>query len=852
MKPVATYTVSAILPDAISTLKELAYNYWWCWNIDAQELFERIDFELWEEVNHNPVALLNRVPLSQLEALAASPDFVSFLALIYDKFRAYMESKTWFSSAAPQSGNYIAYFSLEYGINESFPNYSGGLGVLAGDHLKSASDLGVPLIGVGLLYQMGYFRQSLSQNGWQTESYFENDFYSMPMTLMKDQDGKPMTIDLEYPAGRLYAQIWKVQVGRTILYLLDTNVHQNSANVEYRDITDQLYGGNSETRIQQEILLGIGGIRALRALGINPTIIHINEGHAAFATLERTRFLMQDFQMDFSTAIELTHAGMIFTTHTPVPAGNEVFSAGLIDKYFTGYWKSLGISREEFLALGNVERRASESFSMTVLALRLSSYRNGVSQLHGDVARRMWQELWKSFPQHEVPIGAITNGVHTLTWVAGGLGELYDRYLTPRWRTETDDQSIWKRVDAIPSEELWRIHQRYRERLVLFARKYLQKKLETRVSPQQLSLVGEYLNPDALTIGFARRFATYKRATLLFSDMERLKKILTNPERPVQIILAGKAHPHDNAGKEMIQTIIHNVRQYGLERHVVFLEDYSMAVARAMVKGSDIWLNTPRRPHEASGTSGMKAGLNGCLHVSVLDGWWDEGYNNENGFTIGQGEDYPNPADQDTMEAGTLYELLEQVIIPTFYDRPKNHTPHDWVARMKASIQSVAGHFSTTRMVRDYSKQFYLPAMERFRALAHNHGEQARALRDWKRRVLAEWTNVKVQNVHLEGTGEAHIGKHIEVYATIQLGSLSPNDIVVEAYYGALDSHENISAPLTVTLQKKSEAHGLYYYQGGYECVTGGVQGCTVRVLPANPMIADKADLGICAWGGNA
>jgi starch phosphorylase len=848
MKPVATYIVSATLPQRISTLKELAYNYWWCWNIDAQELFERIDLDIWEEVCHNPVALLNRVPQTTLQLLADQPDFVSFLDTIYEKFRAYMEAQTWYASVAEQPNNYVAYFSLEYGINESFPNYSGGLGVLAGDHLKSASDLGVPLIGVGLLYQMGYFRQSLTQGGWQKESYFENDFYSMPMILMKNSQGEPLTIELEYPLGRLYAQIWKVQVGRTPLYLLDTNIPQNSAIPEYRDISDQLYGGNTETRIQQEILLGIGGIRALRTIGINPTIIHINEGHAAFATLERTRFLMQDFDMDFSTAMELTHAGMIFTTHTPVPAGNEVFNVGLMDKYFSGYWRSLGISREDFFALGNIERTTNDIFSMTVLALRLSSYRNGVSQLHGDVARKMWQELWKDFPEEEVPIGAITNGVHTLTWIAGGIGELYDRYLTPRWRTETDDQSLWKRVDAIPSEELWRVHQRYRERLVLFARKYLQKKLEGRVAPQQLALVSQYLNPDALTIGFARRFATYKRATLLFSDMVRLKAILTNPQRPVQIILAGKAHPHDTAGKEMIQTIIQNVRQHGLERHVVFLEDYSMAVARAMVKGSDIWLNTPRRPHEASGTSGMKAGLNGCLHVSVLDGWWDEGYTNDNGFAIGLGEDYPNREDQDSMEAILLYDLLEQVIIPTFYDRTKNHTPHDWVARMKASIRTVAGKFSTMRMVRDYTKNFYLPAMERSRILAANNGEQARSLRAWKLRILAEWTNIKVQNVHLEGISEAYVGKHVDVYATIQLGAISPNDVLVEAYYGGVDSHGNIDTSKVITLQMKSEANGMYYYQGGYVCTSGGVQGCTVRVLPFSRLIADKADLGVCTW----
>lgn len=848
MKPVATYIVSATLPQKIAVLKELAYNYWWCWNVGALELFERVDIELWDEVNHNPVALLNRVPPAHLQSLSEQQDFVSFLDTIYEKFRAYMEGQTWYSSLATQPNNHIAYFSLEYGINESFPNYSGGLGVLAGDHLKSASDLGVPLIGVGLLYQMGYFRQSLTQSGWQKESYFENDFYSMPMILIKNPQGEALTIELEYPLGRLYAQIWKVQVGRTPLYLLDTNVPQNSANPEYRDISDQLYGGNTETRIQQEILLGIGGIRALRAIGISPTIIHINEGHAAFATLERSRHLMQDFKMDFATAIELTHAGMIFTTHTPVPAGNEVFSADLINKYFSGYWNSLGISREEFFALGNIEPTNTDTFSMTVLALRLSSYRNGVSQLHGDVARKMWQELWKDFPEHEVPIGAITNGVHTLSWVARGIAELYDRYLTPRWRTETDDQSLWKRADAIPSEELWRVHQRYRERLVLFARKYIQKKIEGQVSPQQLAAVSQYLNPDALTIGFARRFATYKRATLLFSDMERLKKILTNSEKPVQIILAGKAHPHDTAGKEMIQSIIHRVREYGLERYVVFLEDYSIAVARTMVKGSDIWLNTPRRPHEASGTSGMKAGLNGCLHVSVLDGWWDEGYTNDNGFAIGLGENYPNREDQDSMEALLLYDLLEQVIVPTFYERTKNHTPQEWVTRMKASIRTVAGEFSTMRMVRDYTKNFYLPAMERARFLAANNGEQARILRDWKHRILAEWSNVKVQNVYLDGIEEAYVGKRVEIIATINLGKLSPEDVLVEGYYGGMDSHGNIAKPSVITLNMKNETEGIYYYQGNYECLIGGVQGCTVRVLPRNQNIADKADMGICAW----
>jgi starch phosphorylase len=848
MKPIAVYTVAATLPARISALRELAYNFWWCWNLDAQDLFERIDKVLWEEVHHNPVALLNQVGTVRLEALASQPDFVSFLENVYARFQNYMHSNSWFDSAAgnPNSGQ-IAYFSLEYGINESFPNYSGGLGVLAGDHLKSASDLGIPLIGVGLLYQMGYFRQHITQSGWQSESLFENEFYSMPLVLMRNDAGEPLVVEINLPLGIAYANIWRAMIGRTPLYLLDTNIPQNAAIPEYRDISDQLYGGNTETRIQQEILLGIGGIRALRMLGINPSAIHINEGHAAFATLERTRFLMQDMGMDFHTAMELTHAGMIFTTHTPVPAGNEVFSQSLIDKYFGGYWQRLGLNREEFLALGQASGQA-DLFSMTVLALRMSSHRNGVSKLHGAVARRMWQGIWSSFPEEEVPITSITNGVHTATWVAGGMAELYDRYLSPVWRTETHDHTLWQRIDNIPNEELWRVHQRYRERLVLFARGYQLNKQKGSLSAQQKSRINQFLNPDALTIGFARRFATYKRATLLFSDMSRLKKLLTNPLRPVQMIIAGKAHPHDNAGKELIQSIIHSVREYGLEDHVVFLEDYSMAVARTMVKGCDIWLNTPRRPLEASGTSGMKASLNGCLHVSVLDGWWDEAYNRENGFAIGAGLEYQDPAEQDIIEAAALYELLENEIIPLFYERNRLGVPQGWVARMKAAISTITPEFSTARMVREYTRKFYIPALRKFTELNSNGAWQARELKEWKRRVLYNWNSIQIQNVQVEDYQHVQVGGVIRVGADIILGNLNPHDIIVEAYYGKLGADGAIRNALHTRLSLIYTADGKARYEGSYHCSEGGLQGCTVRVLPSNEMINDPADLGLCTW----
>ncbi|MFW5701615.1 MAG: alpha-glucan family phosphorylase, partial [Bacteroidota bacterium] len=747
MKPVHSFVVSARLPERIARLKELCYNYWWCWNTESKELFIRMNRTLWDEVNHNPVLFINKIPQESLQKLAEQSEFVHFLDFVYRRYEDYMKAQTWFAEHSHNPKEAIAYFSMEYGINESLPVYSGGLGVLAGDHMKSASDLGLPMVGVGLIYQQGYFRQYLTQNGWQNEFYEYNDFFSMPLTLMKQDNGDPIIIDVDLPFGKAFAQIWKLNIGRIHLYYLDTNIEQNS-NEEYRNITDQLYGGTRETRIQQEVLLGIGGMRALKALGIDPAVVHINEGHAAFALLERTKMFMEKFGLDFMAAKQITRASSVFTTHTPVPAGNEAFSQDRLDRYLASYSDSLGIDRNYFKKLGLIgDYNPDEPFSMTVLGLKLTSFHNGVSKLHGKVARNMWHQIWKCFPAEEVPIRYITNGIHTNSWVARDFGELYDRYLGPNWRTDTDNQEVWDQIDNIPNEELWREKQRRRVRLVLFAREYLKKNQKGYLLPNQMGNINEFLDPDALTIGFARRFATYKRALMIFTDMEKLAKIMKDPDRPVQLILSGKAHPHDQQGKEVIQSIIQKVRAYDLEKHVVFLEDYDMDIARYMVKGCDVWLNNPIRPMEASGTSGMKAALNGTLNFSVPDGWWDEAYDGTNGFAIGEGEMYSNPEEQDIIESQALYDILAQVIVPMFYERGANRAPDTWIQFMKNSIRTIAGRFSTHRMLKEYCTEFYFPAAERYKSFMKDNARLANDFRYWKQKVRDNWSLLEIIDV---------------------------------------------------------------------------------------------------------
>lgn len=848
MKPLHSFVVTANLPARIAKLKELAYNYWWCWNSDARELFIRINRNLWEEVNHNPVLLINKTPQEQLKKLAESQDYVSFLDYIHGKFLAYMNGDTYYKSKHISTDGVIAYFSMEYGINESLPNYSGGLGVLAGDHLKSASDLGLPLVGVGLLYQQGYFRQRITQNGWQNEQYIYNDFFSLPLTIVRQENGEPLKVSVRLPKGEVFAQIWKINIGRINLYMLDANIDDNKIQ-EYKDITDQLYGGDRETRIQQEIVLGIGGMRALEAMGIKVEVLHINEGHAAFALWERTRQLMKKHNLDFRSAKTLCKESSVFTTHTPVPAGNETFELFRIENNLLYYKDEFGISREELLEMGQIGAFNSDNnFSMTVLGLKMTSYHNGVSKLHGSVARKMWHSLYQCFPVNEVPIRGITNGVHTQTWIAREFAELFDRYLSPIWRSETDNDEIWKMVQTIPSEEIWREKQRRRVRLILFARNYLNTKQKHSLPPDQVSKINELLNPDTLTIGFARRFATYKRALLLFKNMDRLKKILTNPEHPVQVIISGKAHPHDIQGKEVIQQIIQRVRQWGLEKHVVFLEDYDMVIARMLVKGCDVWLNNPIRPLEASGTSGMKAAINGTLNFSILDGWWDEGFNSQNGFAIGTGEEHDNSPEMENIEAEMLYDMLETVIVPMFYKRGANRVPEEWVQYMKNSIASIAGRFSTHRMVRDYADEFYFPAAQKYRTLAENNAYEARQFQIWKDRIRNQWQYVDILQVDFEQKRDYYVGRKIPVSVKVKLGDLHPDEVSVQVYYGSIDHHGEFQNAVSEELLYIKTDGDIHYFSGSYLCPDTGMQGFTVRVLPKHKYLVHPAEMYLCKW----
>ena len=674
------------LPERIKALQELANNLWYSWNWEFTKLFIRLDPDMWERCYQNPVEMLSRLPQATLQRAANDEAFVVTLERVYEKFQSYLKLKKWFEvKYGDYAANKAAYFSLEYGLDTGLPVYSGGLGVLSGDTLKSASDLGLPVVAVGLLYRYGYFRQFLSKDGWQQERYEENDWYHMPVELVKNENDEPLKVSITLDNVPVQIQVWKVSVGEIPLYLLDTNISENSSQA--REITSVLYGGDKNMRVRQEIVLGVGGVRALDALGIDPLIYHMNEGHSWFLTLERLRRLMQG-GLSFREAQQYIWSTTVFTTHTPVPAGNEQFDPVLIHRYLGEMIKELGISWKEFLAMGRVNpENESEPFGMTVSALRSSAFCNGVSELHGNVSREMWRNIWPNLPKEEVPIKSITNGVHTSSWISHHMNELYETYFGPRYIENPGAPDIWERVHTIPDVELWRVHNKRRERLVFFARKRLRQQLVRRGAPRtEIQQADQLLNAQILTVGFARRFSTYKRGNLLFQDVDRLEKMINNSKCPVQIILSGKAHPLDNPGKEIIKEIVNQAGSDRFRNRIVFLEDYDINVARYLVQGADIWLNTPRRPQEASGTSGMKAALNGSLNVSVLDGWWVEGYSDETGFKIGNGEEYENVENQDKLESEALYNVMEREVIPLFYDRNENDLPMGWVAKMKAAI----------------------------------------------------------------------------------------------------------------------------------------------------------------------
>ena len=850
MRAIRTFTVVPSLPPELECLREMAYNLWWSWDHEAIQLFRRLDRSLWEETNHNPVLMLGTVQQALLRAAAADRGFLAHLERTSERFRRYLEQPTWYSQyiANRTQGQCIAYFSAEFATTDCMPVYSGGLGILAGDHLKSASDLGLPMVGVGLLYQEGYFHQYLSADGWQQESYPINDLYNMPIQL-RDRDDNPLIISVEFPGRQVKAQVWQADLGRVSLFLLDTNVPGNSP--EDQDITDELYGGDLEMRIKQEIILGIGGIRTLDAIGLRPTVCHMNEGHSAFLAIERIRMLMEEHNLSFAEAREAATAGSVFTTHTPVPAGIDLFPPHLIDKYFGHYYNIFDIPRNEFLALGRANPYdEGEPLNMAILAMRLANYTNGVSHLHGQVARGMWQGLWPNVPQDEIPIDHITNGVHIPSWVSRDMTELYDRYLGPRWREEPADQTVWEGVDDIPDGELWRTHERRRERLVAVTRQKLRQRLENRgAPPAEIAKASEVLDPEALTIGFARRFATYKRATLIFRDVERLARIVGDPQRPVQIIFAGKAHPHDTQGKEFIRQIIHTARREEFRRHIVFLENYDMNLARYMLQGVDVWLNNPRRPREASGTSGMKAAANGAINLSVLDGWWDEAYTLDVGWAIGRGEVYDDHNFQDQVESRALYDLLEKEVVPLFYDRGANGLPRRWIARMKASMSVVCPIYSTNRMVLKYMEKAYMPAAERFHRLTKDDMAGAKALAAWKVHLRQHWDQIKVVRVEDDSPAELQVGNSLRVQAEIILGELQPSDVQVEFYHGRVDQYGQITDGRAISMiHAEPNGSGSYLFSGAVPCERSGQYGYAIRILPRHPDLSNAFEMHLIRW----
>ena len=845
------FTVVPSLTGELAALQRIAYNLWWCWDPDAIALFRRLDEDLWTSTRHNPVEMLGILQQTTLESLKLDEGFMAHLAMVDEKLTSYLGEKAWFSREYNGDTELkIAYFSMEFGLHESLPVYSGGLGVLAGDHLKSASDLGLPLVGIGLLYRQGYFRQYLNNEGWQQEIYPENDFYNLPLTLERDAAGRPLEVELEFGPRRFKVHIWRVQVGRVPLYLLDTNLEEN--NHEDRLITAQLYGGNQEMRILQEILLGIGGVRALRALHIIPNVCHMNEGHAAFLALERIRLVMEKRKLSFDEAKEVVRAGNVFTTHTPVEAGIDHFPSEMLDKYFSKYIRSFGLSRDEFLGLGRQNTHDQyESFCMAVLALKLAGHANGVSQLHGEVSRVMWKNTWPELPEEQLPLTSITNGVHTRSWMSGQMAALLIRYLGTRWLEDLTDHNVWRRVARIPDAELWRTRQATRERLVDFARCRLKHQLKkVGATSKEIAVADEVLDPEVLTIGFARRFATYKRGTLLLRDLDRLARILNNAEMPVQIIFAGKAHPHDQEGKELIRQIVQVSHQDRFRHRIVFIEDYDIEVARYLVQGVDVWLNTPRRPMEASGTSGMKVAFNAGLNLSVLDGWWCEGYQGNNGWAIGKGEVYEDLEYQNQVESRALYDLLEKEVIPLFYDRASDGIPRSWVATMKASLQTLCPVFSTDRMVEEYTQLSYIPSYRQWAGLEANDLALARELAAWKTQIFKAWPQVRIDQVDAQLSDAIGVGSSMPVSVQLSLGDIPVDQVSIEAYFGVLDYQGTIRGGETVSLQHEADlGHGQHRFSGILECRFCGRYGLLVRAMPRHPKVGAVYEPGYLVWG---
>ena len=845
-------TVNPQLPKRINRLNEVANNLWWSLNTEFLILLKTMDGDLWEKCDKNPVKFLKHISQEKLEEAENDVQFLKEYDKIVENFDSYMASKnTWFAQKYPENKNdLIAYFSAEYGLDQTIAIYSGGLGILSGDHLKSASDLGIPLVAVGLMYKNGYFHQRIDKDGIQHPEYKDLNLYDLPIHPVKDQDGNDFITYIKFPTRRIYLKVWQINVGRIKLYLLDSDIDINAE--EDRGTTAKLYGGDQEMRIRQEIILGMGGVNTLKKLGLTPTVYHMNEGHSAFLNLELIKNTIREKQVSFDIARDIASSKTVFTTHTPVPAGNDIFPIELVEKYFKDFWPRLGLTREEFLKLGmkpcdNLE----PGFNMGILALKIAGKKNGVSKLHGEVSRELFSEVWPHIAPNESPITYVTNGIHTCTWLAPKLKDLYNKYLIPYWQDNIHEDDVWKKIDTIPDDQLWKVHMGRKQKLIDLIKQNLTNRLRREgVSYDAIGEALANLQPDALMIGFARRFATYKRATLIFKDLERITQILNNTDRPVILVFAGKAHPADRYGADLIKQI-HEVSMMPQFKGKIFiLENYSIEISRYLVSGVDVWLNNPRRPMEASGTSGQKASVNGVVNFSVLDGWWAEGYNQKNGWTIGTNAEYPSYEEQDIADSQSMYYTLENKIIPAYYAKDENGISKKWMQYMKNSIMSTGGKYSTARMLVDYTNQLYIPLCNLTKKY-YNNLELVTEYSTWKKDITANWKDVQIEQI--EGNADnvtLDAGNQIEVKCVATLPNINVQHVEAQVYYGKFldDGSVQDVKIIPMKLDGRDDENKKYYYTAKIDLVSGGNYGYSFRIMPKHDMLLESANLDLIKW----
>ena len=845
-------TVNPQLPKQIGELGVIANNLWWSWNTEFLKIFKQIDIDLWEACDKNPVKFLKLIEQEKLENAAKDEKLVREYETNLNNFKGYMQSKnTWFNKTYPENKeDLIAYFSAEYGLDETLPIYSGGLGILSGDHLKSASDLGIPLVAVGLLYKNGYFHQIIDKNGNQQTEYKNIELDNLPINPVKTNTGDDLVINLKIGRDRVYVKVWRIEVGRVNLYLLDTDIPENKdAN---KGITLRLYGGDQDMRIKQEIVLGIGGVTVLKELGLKPTVYHMNEGHSSFLVLETIKNIIEEKKVSFNIAKDIVTSKTVFTTHTPVPAGNDIFPVDLVKKYFDKYWEKLGITEDEFLGLGMKPREHNRThFNMGMLALGIAGKKNGVSKLHGEVSRELFSEVWPEISPKESPITYVTNGIHTCTWLAPNLKNLYNEYLEAYWQDKIHDNKTWEKIKDIPNERLWEEHQARKIKLFDLVKKNVTTRLKkSGMKYDAIKEITSKLDPNALTIGFARRFATYKRATLIFKDLERITQILNDSERPVQLIFAGKAHPRDVEGQNLIKRIHEISMMPQFKGKIILLENYNIGVSRHLVSGVDVWLNNPRRPMEASGTSGEKASVNGVVNFSILDGWWAEGYNTKNGWAIGTNAEFDSYEEQDLTDSESIYNILENKIIPAYYNKDENGISKQWMDLMKNSIISTGGQYSTARMLVDYTNNLYMPLCNLTNKYYNDLGKVTE-FNSLKQNLHSNWDDIVItqEDTNLDNI-TIDAGNKIKVACKVKLPNISVENIVAQTYCGRILENgtlENITI-VPMTLKERDEEHKTYTYEAEIQMKTGGNYGYTFRVMPKLEMLLDSENLNLVKW----